>query len=176
MVHTVERERRAVTFRVRGRSGGDFRCIGFLTAELDLFQFIVIFPDHVPVKRRRAMAEAITMANFGMKLGFFELDMDDGELRVHTASACVPNSLPESVVDWCVSSGLAIADRYYGALQSVSWGGVAPADAIFAAEHPTEAELLDFGADERDDLRGSLDDPEEPSDEDSDSSRSGGEE
>jgi hypothetical protein len=141
LLHKVEADKLAVSFYIRGRSGGRFRCVGFLNETQDLFQFIVVFPDHVPPNRRKAMARAITLANFGMKLGFFEMDFDDGELRVHTASAFEPGHLPDSVVNWCVSSAIAIADRYYPALQSVSWGGRDPADAIFEAEHP-EASLL----------------------------------
>jgi hypothetical protein len=141
LVHQVEPENLAVTFRIRGRSGGAFRCLGFLNDSLDLLQFMVVYPDQVPQRRRRAMAQAVTLANFGMKLGFFELNMEDGELRVHTASAFEPGSLPSSVVNWCISTGIAIADRYYASIQAISWGSREPADAIFEAEHP-EASLL----------------------------------
>lgn len=177
LVHKVEPERNAVTFRIRGRSGGNFRCVGFISEAMDIFQFLVIYPDQVPASRRRAMARAITLANFGMKLGFFELDFDDGELRVHTASAFAPHQLPESVVDWCVTSGIHIADRYYASLQSVSWGDADPADAIFRAENEEASILLDQ-ADEDEEGQDELHlndghyecgkDPQEPSDSEDD--------
>jgi hypothetical protein len=143
LTHHVEPENLAVTFRIRGNSGANFRCVGFLNESMDLFQFAVIFSDQVPVKRRNAVALAITRANLGMKLGFFELDFDDGELRVHAASAFSPGHLPESVVAWCISTAIAIADRYFSAIQSVCWGGQDPDTAVFEAEHPEAALLYD---------------------------------
>ena len=40
-----------------------------------------IVPVKVPVEKRAAVCEFITRANYGLTLGNFELDMNDGEIR-----------------------------------------------------------------------------------------------
>ncbi len=42
-------------------------------------------PINVPEERRLAAAELITRANYGLRLGNFELDFSDGELRFKTS-------------------------------------------------------------------------------------------
>ena len=49
-----------------------------LEAESGLLQLFAPLPTKVPEGCRPAIAEAITRANYGMKLGTFEMDLADG--------------------------------------------------------------------------------------------------
>jgi len=58
------------------------------------------------------VVEFITRANYGLKLGNFEFDYSDGEVRYHTCLACntiVPN-LAE--VERCIDIGFFMLQRY----------------------------------------------------------------
>ncbi len=47
--------------------------------------FFSICPVTVPTERRPAMAEFLTRANYGLVLGNFEMDFEDGEVRYKTS-------------------------------------------------------------------------------------------
>ena len=44
-----------------------------------------VYPDGVPADRRSEMAMFLTRVNYGLKMGNFEMDLDDGELRFKTS-------------------------------------------------------------------------------------------
>ncbi|NJL06648.1 MAG: YbjN domain-containing protein [Chloroflexaceae bacterium] len=47
--------------------------------------FFSMCPVTVPTERRPAMAEFLTRANYGLVLGNFEMDFEDGEIRYKTS-------------------------------------------------------------------------------------------
>ena len=55
-------------------------------------------PMPVPEGCRTAIAEAITRANYGMKVGKFELDLSDGDLRYHVCNAFPRDGFDEEIV------------------------------------------------------------------------------
>src|SRR5688500_15171463 len=59
----------------------------FVAAREDEHQLMIhsVLPDDVPKNRRNEMALFLTRANWGMVIGAFEMDLDDGELRFKTA-------------------------------------------------------------------------------------------
>jgi hypothetical protein len=49
-----------------------------------LIVFHSICPFNVPAERRAAVAEFLSRVNHGLSLGNFEIDLDDGEVRLKT--------------------------------------------------------------------------------------------
>ena len=49
--------------------------------DLSQFLFYVIAPVKAPEEVRAAVAEYITRANYGLRIGNFEMDYTDGEVR-----------------------------------------------------------------------------------------------
>jgi hypothetical protein len=91
-------------------------------------------PINVPEERRLAAAELITRANYGLRLGNFELDFSDGELRFKTSIDVEGGSLAEGQVRNLLYANVSITQMYLPAIAAVVGFQVAPADAIKQVE------------------------------------------
>jgi hypothetical protein len=58
-----------------------YRITAGVEPETDLFQVVGRSPVLVPEGCRTAAAETVARTNYGLRLGEFELDLDDGEVR-----------------------------------------------------------------------------------------------
>jgi hypothetical protein len=93
--------------------------------------FIPIF---VPVQRRAAMCEAISIANWQLRFARFEMDAEDGELRCRADMPLydgVPTDEQLTRLMYCVWN---ITERYAPALVEVMTGQADPAIAIARVE------------------------------------------
>jgi hypothetical protein len=88
-----------------------------------------VFARRVPVRRRKEIAMLLTRANFGLVIGNFELDLDDGELRYKTSIDVEDAELTEALLDHLVLANVATMDRYLPAIEAVIAGARAD-DAI----------------------------------------------
>jgi len=111
-----------------------YRIVGRVEADQDLFQVFGMIPIRVPNGSRPAVAETITRANFGLKVGKFELDFDDGELRYQAAHIMSDGTLDGDVIHRLIGTTIAMMDRYLPAILSVIYGNEPPVDAIRFAE------------------------------------------
>jgi hypothetical protein len=75
-----------------------------------------VLPVHVPEERRTAVALLLARINYGLIIGNFELDLDDGEVRFK-ASGPAGTPLPP-----LVATVLGQTDRWLPALQAVAAG------------------------------------------------------
>ena len=64
---------------------GRFSCQAEYNEVQDIFYFYSYFPINVPDEKRLKMAEFITLVNYGMRIGNFEMDFEDGEVRFRTS-------------------------------------------------------------------------------------------
>src|SRR3954467_14939357 len=60
---------------------GEVTCFAQVRVDLEQFIFYVVMPVRAPAQMRLAVAEYITRANYGLRIGNFEMDFDDGEVR-----------------------------------------------------------------------------------------------
>lgn len=103
-------------------------------AEFEMFQIFGYAPVVMPEGSRRAIAEAVARANYGLRIGKFELDMNDGELRYHIAHILTEGNLDPVVADRCIDTTMAMLDRYFPAMLSVAFGNEPAEEAIMFAE------------------------------------------
>lgn len=89
-----------------------------------------VLPERVPAERRAAVAELLTRINYGLILGNFELDLDDGEVRFKASLAGAAATRAEFAP--LVATVHAQMDRWLPALAAVADGDT-PA-AVFARE------------------------------------------
>ncbi|TWU04598.1 YbjN domain-containing protein [Stieleria varia] len=124
-----EREAFLLSF---GGDHGSYREI--IRIDDNVLQSFVGMSVKVPEGSRIDIAVAVARANYGMKIGKFELDMNDGELRYHIAVP-VDGDLPsDNVLDRLVHIGIAMADRYMPAFLAVIYGNEPAKDAIALVE------------------------------------------
>jgi hypothetical protein len=88
----------------------------------------------VPEERRTAAAEALTRANWGLRVGNFEMDYSDGEVRFKVSVDVEGGLLGHTMVQNMISAGISMQDRYHPALMRVVYADATPAEAITEAE------------------------------------------
>lgn len=88
------------------------------------------------------MAEFICRANYGLRNGSFELDMDDGEIRYKTYVNCRGDMIPEEeVVRESIYCCAIMFDRYDAGITGVIFENASAKEAVEECEKPAE-ELL----------------------------------
>lgn len=91
--------------------------------------------DKVPAERRKDAMLFITMANYGMVLGNFEMDVNDGEVRFKTSADHEGSTFTATQAKNYTVATLVTIDRYATGLKQVIFGGASPAEAIAAIEN-----------------------------------------
>lgn len=113
---------------------GRFACEAEFNEEQQIFYFYSYFPINVPEAKRVLMAEFITRANYGLRIGNFEMDFEDGELRYRTSLDVENDQLSLSLVSNLVYSNVWTMDRYLPGLFEVVYGTSSPEEAIQKVE------------------------------------------
>jgi hypothetical protein len=109
---------------------GKWTCYAQVKEEQYIFFFYSVCPINVPEDKRFSMAEFITRANYGLKIGNFEMDFTDGELRYKTSVDVENDRLTTSLVSNLVYANLWTMDRYLPGILSVIYGDVTPVTAV----------------------------------------------
>ena len=105
-----------------------------LDEEDQVVLFVSRCPVFVPEERRQAAMEFLTRANFGLRLGHFEFDLDDGEVRYKTSIDVEGDRLTPVLVKRLVRPNLVTMDRYLPGLLRVVFGATTPAQEIAAID------------------------------------------
>jgi hypothetical protein len=102
-------------------------------AEFDQCVVFSYLTEEVRPARRAAVAEFLTRANYGLRVGNFEMDFDDGEVRYRTSVDLAGEALAPAVLKQLVSHNALQFDRYLPGLEAVIQGA-APAEAVRMVE------------------------------------------
>ena len=111
-----------------------YRILLFVDEERELAVCHVYFPVKAPMELRMLACETISRANFGLMIGAFEMDFQDGEIRFRTGVDVEGGTLAPTMADSLVKVGLAMCERYYEAFMHVFFSGGSPEDAIAVAD------------------------------------------
>jgi hypothetical protein len=94
----------------------------------------VLFPAHVPERRLPAVMEYVTRANTGLRVGAFELDLDEGLVAFRVGFALANYDGIPAVLDPTLRRAAATVERYFISLMRVIFAGVRPIDALEEVE------------------------------------------
>jgi hypothetical protein len=130
-------EKHAYSMLYSGENG-DYRCYAVVRIELEEFIFYTIAPVRIPIDVRPAVAEYITRANYGLRIGNFEMDYSDGEVRFKSSLNFEGENLTFGMLRNALYPAVHSLDRYLPGLMRVSFGGATPLEAIEEIESPTE--------------------------------------
>lgn len=114
---------------------GDLRCIAMIRVDLEEFIFYALAPIKVPEAVRVAVAEYLTRANYGLRIGNFEMDYSDGEVRYKSSLDFEGQVLTSGLIRNAIYPAVHTMDRYLSGLLRVSFGGATPLEAIEEIEH-----------------------------------------
>ncbi len=109
---------------------GQWTCYAQVRDDAEQFIFYSLCPVNAPEDMRPWVAEYLTRANYGLFLGNFELDFEDGEVRFKTGIDVEGDELTTALVRQVVYSNVIMMDRYLPGLLKVIYGGMSPSDAI----------------------------------------------
>lgn len=117
---------------------GRWMCYAQAREEQHQFVFYSVCPVSVPEERRIATMEFTTRANYGMIIGNFEMDIEDGEVRYKTSLDVEGDDLTAPLIRQVVYANLLILDRYLPGLMRVIYGNMPAQEAITLIEDPDE--------------------------------------
>lgn len=110
-----------------------------------------IVPQHVPETHRREISEFLTRANYGIIIGNFELDFDDGEVRYKTSIDAEGGELTPAMVHQMTLYGISTTDRYFPGIMAICYGGKSAQAAVLDIENPLSGDDDDDDSDDDDD-------------------------
>lgn len=117
----------------RGQNG-DLKCFAQVRVELEQFLFYCVMPVHVPENMRPAIAEYLTRANYGLRIGNFEMDFTDGEVRYKSSIDFEGSELTPSLIRNTIYPAVQTMDRYLPGVLAVIFGGKSAEEAIASIE------------------------------------------
>ena len=101
---------------------GTWKLYAHAVEERDLILLYSICPLTVPPEKRAEMASFLTRANYGLALGNFELDFEDGEIRYKTSLTVESGDVSPTLVRRLAQvNGLAM-ERYLPSIAAVVTG------------------------------------------------------
>lgn len=112
---------------------GEYSCFFQLSEDLNQFFCYVLAPIQVEKTRRTAVVEYISRANYGLRIGNFELDLDDGEVRYKSSLDFEGENLTDNWLRNAIYPAVYTMDRYMPGLLSVH-DGTSPEEAIAEVE------------------------------------------
>ncbi|MBR5288141.1 MAG: YbjN domain-containing protein [Clostridia bacterium] len=93
-----------------------------------------VCPQNADESERAAVMEYITRANYGLRVGNFEMDLRDGEVRYKTYLQMQSDVPPLKTVDRYIALSYLMLEKYGNGLLSVMFGVTSPEEAVKAAE------------------------------------------
>lgn len=122
-----------ITFGVRGREERWQVLIDVHQARSQIMVYSML-NRRCPRLRRHAMSEFLTRVNWGLILGNFELDLEDGEIRFKTSLDVDGHTLPEGLIRPLLVANLSTMNHYMPGLMDVMAGLGEPQAALKLCE------------------------------------------
>lgn len=113
---------------------GELRCYAQIRVDLEQFVFYAVTTVKVPENARAAVAEFLTRANYGMRIGNFEMDYSDGEVRYKSSLDFEGETLSPNLLKNAIYPAVQVMDRYVPGLMGVAFGGKSPKLAVAEIE------------------------------------------
>jgi hypothetical protein len=115
---------------------GSWNCFAQARESQTQFVFYSIYPTQAPADQRIAMAELITRANYGLTIGNFEMDFNDGEIRYKTSIDVEGDILTTELIKQLVYANVTMMDQYFPGILAVIEEKTSPMEAIAQIENP----------------------------------------
>jgi len=125
--------RNALQCGIKGQNS-DYRMFFDVDEEAELLLLFVVIQANTPEGRRSALSEFIIRANWGLRVGNFELDLRDGEVRYKVSIDVEGGQLMPKMIENMIGAGVSTLDRYFPGIMAVSYAGEGAESAITQIE------------------------------------------
>lgn len=96
-----------------------------------------------PVEKRLPIAALLTRANYGLVLGNFEMDFEDGEIRYKTSLCVEGGELTLPMMHHLFAVNIATTDQWLPAINQVLYNHSAPEEAYNIVRYPDNNTLFE---------------------------------
>lgn len=110
-------------------------CIFDVDVDAEQFTFYGILDVDLASEKLPEVAEYLTRANYGLRIGNFELDFSDGEVRYKSSLDFEREMLVDNLIENTVAHAIDNIERYFDGLKDVAVGLKTPKEAILAIEN-----------------------------------------
>jgi hypothetical protein len=117
----------------RGRNA-EFECFARTQESPRRFLFYSLCPVSVQEEKYPIISEFLSRANYGLAIGNFEFDFDDGEVRYKTSVDVEGSDLTFSLIKRLVYANVVTMDQYLPGIRAVINDNVSPTNAIRQVE------------------------------------------
>jgi hypothetical protein len=132
--HYVQLQGQSVLRLAFEGKNGKYDCYAQAIEEQQQFIFYSIGSIKIPKSKRRGIGEFLSRANYGMIIGNFELNFDNGEIRYKTSTNVKNHSLDADTIRPLVYTNVKMIDKYLPGIIAVAKSGMSPAEAIAQIE------------------------------------------
>lgn len=108
-------------FGISGKKGR-FQCIADVREDEKQFIFLSVCGANVPENKKIQVSELLTRLNFGIFLGNFEMDFDDGEIRFKTSIYFGDSVLNPEIIETLILSNISTIDSSLDGIMSIIYG------------------------------------------------------
>jgi len=105
-------------FNIRTEIGG-YQCFAEVKEDDKIFLFYTVLGLLVPKEKRNNLAILLAKINYGLMIGSFEMDFEDGEIRYKATMPYQENIIDESIV-MIISYSISTADQYLKYIMSLA--------------------------------------------------------
>ena len=113
---------------------GDMRCYAQVRVDQEQLVFYAIAPMKAPEEKKIAMAEFLTRANYGLIIGNFEMDFNDGEIRYKSSLDFEGTELSELLIINAIYTAVNTMDEYLPGILKIIASDEAPEKIIAEIE------------------------------------------
>ena len=129
----IHEEKNVVKTGVKGESAS-YTLVFRVNEERQTVVLYVMSPNGVGEEKRMAVSEYLTRANYGLSIGNFEMDFDDGEVRYKVSVDVEGSELTAKMVQNMILAGVTTMDHYYTGMMAIVYGKESPINAISKIE------------------------------------------
>ncbi len=117
---------------------GSWNFVVLVDEETKVVTFYSVLDTLTPEDKRLEMAQFITRANFGLRVGKFELDWEDGIVRFQSGLILEDTELTEALIRRHCYNNVNTMTQYFSGIMKVMYGGHTPEEAIQKVEGQEE--------------------------------------
>ena len=131
--HAIEDDHSTALFKVIG-ADQSYSCVIDVDESTQIITLWLGVPDFIPYEKRRIACELLTRANFGLRIGNFEMDLDDGEVRFKIGIDIEGGKIGMIMIQSMIDTARNTFDKYNPAITRVVTGGASAEDALREVE------------------------------------------
>ncbi|MEQ8467995.1 YbjN domain-containing protein [Coleofasciculus sp. E1-EBD-02] len=133
--HFAKNEDESVVRVAFGGHNGRWGCYAQIREAEQQIIFYSVYPEVIPKKKRKQIAVLLTLINYDLVIGNFELNLDGGHLRYKTSIDVEGTTLNWALIKQLVYNNVFIMDKYYPAIEAVLKEEASPEEAVNRIEN-----------------------------------------